>query len=89
MYQRAIQVALVSVGLVVPVVAQEIAQTGNVATAPVAETSGPTRTGKERLAAKWTDEQRVDNCKVPPEKRGPATRPVACTSDQGNRKTAK
>jgi hypothetical protein len=25
---------------------------------------------KERLGAKWTDEQRVDNCKVPLDKRG-------------------
>jgi hypothetical protein len=27
-------------------------------------------TGKERLGRKWTDEQRVDNCNVPPAKRG-------------------
>jgi hypothetical protein len=28
------------------------------------------RTGKERLGRKWMDEQRIDNCKVPMDKRG-------------------
>jgi hypothetical protein len=28
------------------------------------------RTGKERLGRKWMDEQRIDNCKVPIDKRG-------------------
>jgi hypothetical protein len=32
-------------------------------------------TGKERLSKKWTDEQRTDDCKVPPEKRGAKPRP--------------
>ena len=32
-------------------------------------------TGKERLSKKWTDEQRTDDCKVPPEKRGTKPRP--------------
>jgi hypothetical protein len=36
-------------------------------------------TGKERLGRKWTDEQRVDNCNVPPDKRGSKPRPTACT----------
>jgi hypothetical protein len=35
---------------------------------------------KERLGAKWTDEQRVDNCKVPVDRRGPVPRPDACSS---------
>jgi len=38
----------------------------------------PMQTGKERLGRKWSDEQRVDNCKVPPEKRGTKQRPDAC-----------
>jgi hypothetical protein len=38
----------------------------------------PTRTGKERLGGKATDEQRVDNCKVPPDLRGPKPRPDDC-----------
>jgi hypothetical protein len=35
---------------------------------------------KERLGAKWKDEQRVDNCNVPPEKRGTKPRPDACAT---------
>lgn len=35
-------------------------------------------TGKERLSEKWKDEQRVDNCKVPPGKRGTKARPDSC-----------
>ena len=38
----------------------------------------PTRTGKERLGGKASDEQRVDNCKVPPELRGQKPRPDDC-----------
>lgn len=37
-----------------------------------------TLTGKERLGRKWTDEQRIDNCNVPPDKRGTKPRPNAC-----------
>ena len=33
--------------------------------------AGPTRTAKERLGGKASDEQRVDNCEVPPDLRGP------------------
>ncbi len=38
----------------------------------------PTRTAKERLGGKASDEQRVDNCKVPLELRGPKPRPDQC-----------
>jgi hypothetical protein len=38
----------------------------------------PTRTGKERLGGKASDEQRVDNCKVPTDLRGPKPRPDDC-----------
>jgi hypothetical protein len=37
------------------------------------------KTGKERLGDKASDEQRVDNCKVAPERRGNTVRPAACT----------
>ena len=37
-------------------------------------------TGKERLGPKWTDEQRIDNCKVPVDKRGNKPRPIICTN---------
>jgi hypothetical protein len=40
------------------------------------------RTGKERLSDKASDEQRVDDCKVPPTKRTHA-RPLACSWDKG------
>lgn len=33
------------------------------------------RTLKERLSDKASDAQRVDNCRVPPERRGPVPRP--------------
>ena len=33
------------------------------------------KTSKERLSRKWFDEQRIDNCRVPPEQRGAAPRP--------------
>jgi hypothetical protein len=35
-------------------------------------------TGKERLGKKWMDEQRLDNCNVPIEKRGSKPRPSTC-----------
>jgi hypothetical protein len=39
----------------------------------------PTRTAKERLGPKASDEQRVDNCKVLLDRRGPKPRPdVSC-----------
>lgn len=37
-----------------------------------------TLTGKERLGKKWMDEQRIDNCHVPPDKRGTRPRSNAC-----------
>ena len=38
----------------------------------------PTRTVKERLSSKASDEQRVDNCKVPLDLRGSTPRPDDC-----------
>ena len=35
-------------------------------------------TGKERLGRKWMDEQRIDNCNVPIDKRGARPRPGSC-----------
>src|SRR3954447_24405602 len=43
--------------------------------------AAPTRTGKERLGGKASDEQRVDNCKVPPDRRGTTPRPDTCRED--------
>lgn len=41
----------------------------------------PARTAKERLSGKSADDQRVDNCKVPLESRGPKPRPDHCTGE--------
>ena len=41
----------------------------------------PVRTGKERLGGKASDEQRVDNCKVPPVLRGSKPRPDQCAEE--------
>ncbi len=43
---------------------------------------GP-RTAKERLSGKDSDEQRVNDCKVPPERRT-RPRPTACPWDFGS-----
>ena len=40
--------------------------------------TSPSLTGKERLGRKWMDEQRIDNCNVPIDKRGTQPRPSAC-----------
>jgi hypothetical protein len=45
----------------------------------------PTRTAKERLGVKASDEQRVDNCKVPLDRRGPKPRPDECEDGVGAR----
>ena len=42
------------------------------------ETSSRVLTGKERLGRKWMDEQRIDNCKVPMDKRGTKPRLDTC-----------
>ena len=41
------------------------------------------KTAKERLGGKGTDEQRVDDCKVPPERRT-RPRPTACPWEFGS-----
>jgi hypothetical protein len=45
---------------------------------PAPNPTAPAMTGKERLSTKWMDEQRVDNCKVPIDKRGTKPRPDVC-----------
>ena len=46
---------------------------------PTGQAPAPVKTGKERLSSKASDEQRVDNCKVPPELRGTVVRSDTCT----------
>jgi hypothetical protein len=48
---------------------------------PPATMAQQTRTSKERLSRKADDEQRVDNCRVPVELRGPTPRP-GCPGEQ-------
>ena len=46
--------------------------------ATVAPANGSSLTGKERMRRKWMDEQRIDNCNVPIDKRGNRPRPRNC-----------
>jgi hypothetical protein len=46
---------------------------------PAPNPANPVLTGKERLGRKWMDEQRIDNCNVPIDKRGTKPRPNACS----------
>jgi hypothetical protein len=55
--------------------------THNSTTGLTVETHRPTLTGKERLGPKWTDEQRIDNCHVPTDKRGSKPRPSTCPNN--------
>ncbi|HML13086.1 MAG TPA: hypothetical protein VK456_07240 [Xanthobacteraceae bacterium] len=68
--------ALLAVALAAPLAHAQPAGAGGDAAARAAP--APVRTGKERLGEKWSDEQRVDNCKVPPDKRGAKARPDTC-----------
>jgi hypothetical protein len=48
-------------------------------TAPnAAPAKGSSLTGKERMGRKWMDEQRIDNCNVPIDKRGSRPRSSTC-----------
>jgi hypothetical protein len=47
---------------------------------PPATMAQQTKTSKERLSRKADDDQRVDNCRVPVELRGPTPRP-GCPGD--------
>lgn len=47
-----------------------------------AEPSKADETLKERLSDKASDEQRVDNCKVPLDRRGTTPRPEGCKPDE-------
>jgi hypothetical protein len=42
------------------------------------QTTSETKTLKERIGDKASDEQRVDNCKVPADRRGSKPRPDKC-----------
>ncbi|MBA7655286.1 hypothetical protein ES703_63190 [subsurface metagenome] len=63
------------VALQICLAAQAFAQD---ATRSVPSPPSQTLTGKERLGRKWMDEQRIDNCNVPVDKRGSKPRPGVC-----------
>ena len=63
-------------GLTFPAVAQNAPPFGQ--PTPNSAIQRGTLTGKERLGRKWMDEQRIDNCNVPFDKRGTKPRPSAC-----------
>lgn len=69
---RAALVSWLPICLAFQAVAQESSQLDQPApnAAPSPSTTPAMLTGKERLGKKWMDEQRIDNCKVPIEKRG-------------------
>jgi len=67
---------LFAICLTLPADAQHRPQPGH--TAPNAIVQQGTLTGKERLGRKWMDEQRIDNCNVPVDKRGTKPRSSAC-----------
>jgi hypothetical protein len=67
---------LAAIGLAMPA---DVAFAGGSGQEPEAEDArAPVRTAKERLGSKAADDQRVDNCKVPPELRGPKPRLDDC-----------
>jgi hypothetical protein len=68
---------LVAIVLAAPGLALAGGASGRAAQAQEAR-GAPVRTAKERLSSKAADEQRVDNCKVPLELRGPTPRPDDC-----------
>jgi len=80
-FVRALLALLLSIGLAISASAQQAKQDKpkqDLAKQDSAE-APKVLTGKERLGPKWTDEQRIDNCNVPVEKRGIRPRPSACT----------
>jgi len=68
-------IMLLTIGFVQAALAQE-QPLPHAATLP--PNTSMTLTGKERLGEKWKDEQRIDNCKVPADKRGTRPRPSTC-----------
>jgi hypothetical protein len=69
--------AFLAICLTLPAHAQDSLRLGE--PTPNSGSSSPAmQTGKERLSRKWMDEQRVDNCNVPIDKRGSKPRPSDC-----------
>lgn len=72
-------VSLLAICLALPASAQDKPKLDPLTPNAAMPSNAPTAlTGKERLGKKWMDEQRIDNCKVPVDKRGTKPRPSAC-----------
>ena len=69
----------VTASLVIATLSPAIAQEqSRAAKGPETSLISTVLTGKERLGRKWMDEQRIDNCKVPIDKRGTKPRLDNC-----------
>ena len=69
----------VTASLVIAALSPAIAQEqSHAAKGPETSLISRVLTGKERLGRKWMDEQRIDNCKVPIDKRGTKPRLDTC-----------
>ena len=69
----------VTASLVIAALSPAIAQEqSHIAKRPETSVISRVLTGKERLGRKWMDEQRIDNCKVPIDKRGTKPRLDTC-----------
>ena len=80
---KGLLVSLLTAGLALSASAQDRQQDRQQArqadqNAPNPAAQQGTLTGKERLGPKWMDEQRIDNCKVPADKRGTKPRSTDC-----------
>lgn len=76
-YIGIVTAAMLPAFMAAPLAAEEPAPTA-AAQLPTEQAPAPVKTGKERLSSKASDEQRVDNCKVPPALRGTTARPDTC-----------
>jgi hypothetical protein len=79
LFHKALICCLFTIGLALQSAAQD-RQPDQITPGETSVSPGNTRslTGKERLGKKWTDEQRIDNCNVPIDKRGSRPRPSNC-----------
>jgi hypothetical protein len=72
-------VLLLTIYLVLPAHAQDTPRGLAASGAVILPSNSPAMlTGKERLGRKWMDEQRIDNCNVPTDRRGTKPRPSRC-----------
>ena len=67
--------ASLGIAALAPAIAQEQSRA---AKGPKTSLISTVLTGKERLGRKWMDEQRIDNCNVPIDKRGAKPRLDTC-----------